>query len=60
MSELPNGPVPDPILAQVTEDGLEELFRKDPLGSFQGTTASQRASVRWLKSQHSTIERGRF
>ena len=31
MSELPNGPVPDPILAQVTEDGLEELFRKDPL-----------------------------
>ena len=31
MSELPSGPVPDPILAQVTEDGLEELFRKDPL-----------------------------
>jgi hypothetical protein len=31
MSELPTGPVPDPILSQISEDGLEELFRRDPL-----------------------------
>lgn len=31
MSEIPTGPVPDPILAQISEEGLEELFRRDPL-----------------------------
>ena len=31
MSELPTGPVPNPILGQISEDGLEELLRRDPL-----------------------------
>lgn len=31
MSELPTGPVPNPILSEISEDGLEELFRRDPL-----------------------------
>ena len=31
MSELPTGPAPAPILAQIDEAGLEELFHRDPL-----------------------------
>lgn len=31
MSELPTGPVAQPLLAQIDEAGLEELFARDPL-----------------------------
>ena len=31
MSEIPTGPAASPLLGQIDEAGLEELFQRDPL-----------------------------